>query len=113
MEMLKQVNPVVLLGMLVTAAPMVMGILVAIRPSERNLTLMRPLSLAGIFASVSTMLLGLINALVAIARTETPDLGTFRFSAVALSEAAVPVFVGFAFQTVGWLCVAIGLRRPA
>jgi hypothetical protein len=111
--MLRQVNPVVLLGMLVTAAPLVMGILVAVRPSERNLALMRPLSLAGIFASVSTMLLGLINSLVAIGRTETPDLSTLRIAAVALAETAVPVFVGFAFQAVGWLCVAVGLRRSA
>jgi hypothetical protein len=55
-------------SLIVSLAPLVAGIVYAIRPNERRLALMRPLSLAGIFAAVSSLLLGMANALEAIAK---------------------------------------------
>ena len=98
------------LGLLVSLLPLMVGIYCAIRPTERGLALMRPLSLAAIFASVSNLLLGLANGLHAAGmsdagRTDLPP------AAVMLGEALIPSFVGFAFLTVAWLCVAIAVRK--
>jgi hypothetical protein len=112
-EVLRHANVVVLLGMALSAAPMVMGMLFAVRPDEARLALMRPLSLAGIFVSLSNMMLGVMNALLVIGRVEAIDLDTLRIAAVGLSESTVPPFVGFSFLTVGWLCVALGMRKHA
>ena len=111
MELLSHASLVVLLGMAVSTAPMVMGIMVAIRPTEARLALMRPLSLAGIFVSLANLLLGVINALMVIGRADLVDLETVRIAAIGLSESAVPPFVGFSFLTVAWLCVALAMRR--
>jgi hypothetical protein len=99
-------------GLLVSVAPLVVGIVYAIRPSERNLALMRPMSLAGIFAAVSSLLLGTANALEAIARSGTDSAG-FKPAASMLAEGLIPSFVGFACLTVAWLCVAAAIRRAA
>src|SRR5262245_59385329 len=99
------------LAMLVSAAPLVAGALYGIRPSEKWLALMRPLSLAPIFASVSTLLLGLANALIYIGRT-TPGSSTSPVpAAVVLAETVIPSFIGFVCLTLAWICVAVGVRR--
>ena len=100
-------------GLVVGVAPLVVAIVYAIRPTERNLALMRPLSLAGIFSAVSSLLLGLANALEAIGRSGTDKTGDFGPPAQMLAEAIIPGFVGFACLTVAWLCVAAAIRRSA
>ena len=99
-------------GLLVSVAPLVVGIVYAIRPTERNLALMRPISLAGIFAAVSSLLLGMANALEAISRSGADSAG-FKPAASMLAEAMIPSFMGFACLTVAWLCVAAAIRRAA
>lgn len=91
--------------------PLGMGIVYAILPTEQRLALMRPLSLAAIFAAISGTLAGFINVLVGMSRTETPVFS--HASVVGLAESLVPVFVGFGCLTVAWLCVAFGLWRKA
>jgi hypothetical protein len=98
------------LALLVSALPMILGIAFAMRPSERWLALMRPLSLAGIFAAVSNLFLGLANALQWLASPNPGDPSALQIAAVGLSEAAIFPFASFAFLTVAWLCVAIGMR---
>jgi hypothetical protein len=100
-------------GLLVGVAPLVVAIVYAVRPSERNLALMRPLSLAAIFSAVSSLLLGLANALAAIGGSGTDRAGSFGPPARMLAEAIIPSFVGFACLTVAWLCVAAATRRSA
>ena len=100
-------------GLLVSVAPLVVGIVYAIRPTERNLALMRPMSLAGIFAAVSSLLLGTANALEAIARSGTDSTAGFQPAASMLAEGMIPSFMGFACLTVAWLCVAAAIRRAA
>lgn len=101
-------------GLIVSLAPLIAGIVYAVRPNERRLALMRPLSLAGIFAAVSSLLLGLVNALEAIGAPRGSDAtANFPQAARMLAEAMIPSFVGFACLTVAWLCVAAAIRRAA
>jgi protein-disulfide isomerase-like protein with CxxC motif len=73
---------------------------------------MRPLSLASIFAAVCSWCVG-----VAAAFKHAADNGLTADSlgvmVAGLSEAMVPPFVAFAFLSVAWLLVALGLRREA
>jgi len=90
--------------------PLVMAVVYALRPTEQNLALMRPLSLAGLFAAIAGMLLGFINVLKAF-WTREPTSETYRVMAVGAAESLVPVLLGFACLTVAWLVVAIGMGR--
>ena len=111
MEVLHQASLAAKLALLVSTLPMILGVAFALRPNERWLALMRPLSLAGIFAGVSNLFLGLANALKYLASHDPGDASTVRIAAVGLSEAAIFPFASFAFLTVAWLGVAIGMRR--
>ena len=111
MESIRQASIFQLLGILVSVAPLVIGMVFAIRPTEQRLSLMRPLSLAGIFAAICSLMLGLANALRAVSRTDAVEPTSLRFAALVLSEAVVPAFVAFACLTLAWLCVAVGMRK--
>jgi hypothetical protein len=101
-----------ILSMAVSLAPMVLGISYAIWPSESRLALMRPLTLAGIFSALTGFSLGVINSLVHIGNRSTP-LAEDRVWMFGLAESIVALAVGFGCLTVGWLCVALGMRRQA
>ncbi|MGQ0737207.1 MAG: hypothetical protein ACT4QD_26620 [Acidobacteriota bacterium] len=110
MDVLAQASIIALASIFMGVVPLGMGILYAIRPSEPHLALMRPLSLAAIFAAVSGTTLGLINVLKGL--WMSPQL-EFSQAAVGLAEALVPIFFDFGCLTAAWLCVAVGLwRRP-
>ena len=111
MEVLRQMSIVAMLSLLIAVVPLMMGIVYAIWPTEGRLALMRPLSLASLFAGLGGLLVGGINILTWIA-TSTPA-PPFDQVAIGLSEALVPLTVAFACLTVGWLCVALGLTRQA
>jgi hypothetical protein len=101
------------LGLAVGFLPLAAGVLYAIRPDERRLAVMRPLSLAALFASVGNLLLALANALH-FAGSQTPAAGRAIVPVTVLvSEALVPCGLGFAFLTAAWLCVAASIRRAA
>lgn len=87
-----------------------MSIAYAIRPSERKLMLMRPLTLAGMFGAICSMSVGIATALKGPADAGvTPE--SMRLLVAGLSESFIPPFVAFAFLAVAWLLVAVGLRR--
>ena len=91
--------------------PLTMGVVYAIWPSEHRLTLMRPLSLATVFAAVAGVAVGFIYALRFVSRAE--EVVFSRVVAIGLAESLVPLFFGFGCLTVAWLCVTIGIsRRP-
>jgi len=91
--------------------PLALAVVYAIRPTEQRLTLMRPLSLAAIFAAISGTVLGILNVFLYMSRSEPPGLSSVAL--VGLSEALVTVFFNFGCLTAAWLCVALGLwRRP-
>lgn len=111
LQMLQQAGIVALLSMLLSTVPLFAGFYYLAKPSEQRLALMRPMSLAGLFAALMGMVVGLMNALRYYAVTE-PPLDT-RIVAVGLAESMVPLFLGFACLTIAWLCVAVGFRRSA
>ena len=111
MQAITQASLASLVAMLVSMTPMVMGIVYAFRPNEHRLALMRPLSLAGIFAATANIFLGLVNALLYLSRADSAQ--PTRVGAMVLGEASVMPFIAFACLTVGWLGVAIGMRKQA
>jgi hypothetical protein len=110
MEALRYVSLAGRVGLLVGALPMLLGIAFAVRPNERWLALMRPLTLAGIFAAVANTFLGITNALIFVARAAPGEPLGPRL-APGLAETSVLPFVGFVCLTVAWLGVAVGTRR--
>jgi len=87
-----------------------MAVVYAARPTEQNLALMRPLSLASLFAAIAGTLLGFINVLqVFWSRGASSE--TYRVMAIGAAESLVTVLVGFGCLTVAWLVVAIGMGR--
>jgi hypothetical protein len=108
--MLREAGLFALLTLVLGLVPLGMAIVYAIRPTEKHLALMRPLSLVGLFAAITGTVLGFINVLRPIwTRELNPE--TYRIMAVGAAESLVPVFVGFASLTVAWLLVAIGMGR--
>lgn len=102
-------GPVAFLGSFVCAAPMVVGVWFAFRPSERLLGLMRPLTLAATFIGVSNTMLGLVNSLVWVSRREGPV--PINVLAGGLAESLLVPFVSFGLLGAAWLAVAVGMRR--
>jgi hypothetical protein len=83
------------------------------RPTEQKLVLMRPVSLAAIFATVSGSLWGWIAVLAGIAATPEGHrnvASVYRGMASSLTVG----FVSFGLLAAAWMLVAVGgLRRHA
>lgn len=110
--MLRHASLFALLSLALGLVPFIMAVIYVVRPSERNLMLMRPLSLAGLFASLAGAVLGVINVLRFIwTRELTAD--TYRVMSVGAAESLVTLLVGFASLTFAWLLVAAGMSRRA
>jgi hypothetical protein len=82
----------------------------AIHPTEGKLSLIRPLTLAGVFAALCSTAAGLAMALKRAAESGGGPKSAEVLMA-GLAEACVPLFVAFGFLAVGWVLVAVGLRR--
>jgi hypothetical protein len=99
-----------LIDILVSTLPMLAGAAYLLRPNEQRLALMRPVSLAGIFAGLSGSSLGAINTLRGLWMEPPRDA---RITAIASAESLVPLFVAFSCLMIAWLCVAVGMRRSS
>lgn len=110
-QILHQISAVALLSMAIAIIPAALGVAYAVRPSEARLALMRPLSLASLFAALAGFASGLINGLMWVSRSG--DSLASGAALAGLSESLVPLFVSFTALTVAWLLVALGLRRQA
>src|SRR5262245_22708283 len=98
-------------SMLMGVLPLALAVMYALWPTEQRLTLMRPLSLATIFAALSGTVLGIVNVFLYMSRSDPPTLS--HVAVLGLSEALFPTFLGFGLLTAAWLLVAVGLwRRP-
>jgi hypothetical protein len=97
-----------LIDILVSLLPLLAGAAYMFKPTEQRLALMRPMSLAGIFAGLSGTSLGAINTLRGLWLEPPRDA---RITAVATAESIVPLFVAFSCLMIAWLCVAVGMRR--
>lgn len=109
-ELLHQASILALLSLTVALAPMLMGILYAIWPTEARLALMRPLSLAGLFAGLCGFATGVVNMLRYVGMTGVASV-QYDNVIIGLSEAMVTLVVSFGCLTIGWLCVALGMAR--
>jgi hypothetical protein len=109
--MLSQAGVLALLSLIVAILPLAAGVAYAVRPTEARLALMRPISLAGVFAGLTGFLAGVMSVLRTMWIGETPVPS--RLIATGLAESLVPLFVAFGCLTVAWLCAALGLRRHA
>jgi hypothetical protein len=110
MGILREASLFALLTLTIGVVPLVMAVVYVIRPTERHLALMRPLSLAGLFAGIAGGVSGFINTLRFVWTREL-TAETYKVMAVGAAESLVPVFVGFACLAVAWLLVAVGMGR--
>ena len=108
MNPLRGISYAAVLGLLIAFTPTLAGIWFALRPSERQLSYMRPLTLAGIFAAFCTGALGIMNGAIGLSRHPGVDQ---QMVLGAISEVSAAFAVACVFLTVGWICVAIGIRR--
>jgi hypothetical protein len=69
MQAIRNLGLAGIFGLLITAAPMLLGLAFAARPREQWLALMRPLTLAGLFAATANVFLGVTNSLMWASRT--------------------------------------------
>jgi hypothetical protein len=100
------------LTLLVGLGPLGLAIAYVLRPAERPLAIMRPVSLAAIFAGICGLVAGLIAVLTTIAAT-LPQPVHVPSVYVGLSEAFVAPLVNFGLLAIAWLLVAVGMtRRP-
>ena len=82
----------------------------AIRPTDQKLALMRPMSLASIFAAICSVSVGMATALKYAADAHLAA-DSLTVMVAGMSEALIPLFVAFAFLSVAWLVVALRLRH--
>ena len=100
-----------LLGMLICIVPAVAGAWFAFRPSERLLSIMRPLTLGAVFAALCNFVLAIANGFAAIGTMSRLDLTGIHVVGAGFMEGLAPVVVSFASLAVAWFLVAIGMRK--
>jgi len=110
-EMLRHAGIVSLLSMAIGFAPLAMAAGYFVRPTERRLALMRPLSLAGLFAAVTGSATGYLHVFrhYGIAADFSHEFQ--QRMATGAAESLVPAVVGFTSLTLAWLLVAAGMSR--
>lgn len=112
LEMFANASLFAKMGILIAFAPVVGAILYALKPSERRLALLRPLSLAALFGGLSSFTAGVIAVLQGIAATrEGGQPVGWHVVALGTAECFVALFVAFGCLTITWLLVTLGLRR--
>lgn len=82
----------------------------ALHPTEQKLILMRPVSLAVIFTTISGLLGGWIAVLASTAATpdgHLPAVSLYR----GIAESLTVGFVSFGLLGAGWMLVAVGVLR--
>lgn len=109
-DMLSQMGVAALVSILVSFTPLLAAIAYAIRPTEQRLAMMRPLSLAGIFAGLNGTSLGLINTLRGLWMEPPREM---KIVWIGTAESLVCLYVSFSCLMLAWLCVAVGMRRKA
>src|SRR3954462_11465893 len=97
--------------MAVAVVAFALAIAYVFRPTEQKLVLMRPVSLAAIFATVSGLLGGWVALLGSIPATPDGHLPVAIFYR-GLAESLIVGFVSFGLLAAAWMLVAVGgLRR--
>ena len=112
-DMLGQLGLFAKLTMAVAVVAFGLAVAYVFRPTEQTLVLMRPVSLAAIFATISGLLGGWIAVLGGMAATpdgHLPVASLYR----GIAESLTVGFVSFGLLAAAWMLVAVGaLRRQA
>ena len=111
MELLGKSSMLGVLGLLVSLGVVGVALAYAIKPNERRLALMRPLSLAAIFGGLGSFTIGLATVLQGISATPSLTVESWRSIAAGTAESILGLFVAFGCLTIAWLLVTLGLRR--
>ena len=112
-DLFGQISLFATLTMAVAIVAFGLAVAYAFRPTEQKLVLMRPVSLAAIFATVSGLLGGWIAVLASAAATPDGHLPVARLYR-GIAESLTVGFVSFGLLAVAWMLVAVGgLRRYA
>jgi hypothetical protein len=109
-ELLGQLSPFAKLTMAVAVVAFGLAGAYVFRPTEQTLVLMRPVSLASIFATVSGLFGGWIAVLGGIAATPNghlPVASLYR----GIAESLTVGFVSFGLLAAAWMLVAVGVLR--
>ena len=100
------------LTLLMGLGPLGLAMAYVLRPAERTLATMRPVSLAAIFGAICGTVAGRIAVLTGIAAT-LPQTVHAPNVYIGLAESLVPLLVNFGILAIAWLLVAAGMaRRP-
>lgn len=111
LDMIRQMGVFALMTMVMAVVPLIMAAIYVAAPTERNLALMRPISLAAIFSTLAGLSSGIMAVLRFVARAPVMDGPTWHAMAAGGAESLATIFVGFGCLTVAWLLVALGMRR--
>jgi hypothetical protein len=109
-DLLQQLGIFATLTMVAALAPFGLAVSYALRPTERKLALMRPVSLATIFAALAAGTSGIAIVLQGVAATPPDQIAAPRVY-MGLAEVITPAFVCFGFLAATWLLVAAGMLR--
>ena len=109
-DLVYQASLFALLSMSVSVGVFGLAVAYVIRPTERKLALMRPVSLAAIFAAVCGLLSGWTMVLQGVAATP-PDRISMPQVYMGLAESLTLGFVCFGFLAAAWLLAAAGMLR--
>ena len=102
---------VAIFGMLVSLVPLFVAVSYMFRPADRLLALMRPLTLATVFAALNTLFSSLAAAFRNLPKHRTPNGYELDWLMHGLAETVTPMFIACGFLAMAWLCVAVGMRR--
>ena len=112
-DLLGQVSLFAKLTMAVAIVAFSLAVAYVFRPTEQKLVLMRPVSLAAIFATVSGLLGGWIAVLGGVEATPEGHLSVVSLYR-GIAESLTVGFVSFGLLAAAWMLVAVGgLRRHA
>ena len=106
--MFRQMGLAAAFSIIVSFLPLIAAGAYLFRPSEQRLAMMRPLSLAGIFAGLNGSSLGAINTLRGLWMEPPRETHVIL---VGAAESIVPMYVSFSCLMLAWLLVAAGMRR--
>lgn len=109
-ELFGAISPFAKLTMAVAIVPLAIALAYVFRPTEQKLVVMRPTSLAAIFAAVGGLLGGWIYLLQGIAATPDGHLPTAAMYR-GIAESLTLGFVCFGLLACAWLLVAVGMLR--
>ena len=109
-DLFGQISVFAKLTMAVAIVAFGLAIAYVFRPTEQKLVLMRPVSLAAIFATISGLLGGWIVLLQGLPATPDGHIPVASLSQ-GVSESLTVGFVSFGLLAAAWMLVAVGILR--